>query len=104
MTPFTHVYDSFAGEIILWAGISFLALTPLLTHAHIVGSSSSRVSWIYPLLGFAPPVFEYLALAFATGVPPLEAIAEEKWGEESAWREYKGNVPVLFGWPLSRRW
>jgi hypothetical protein len=75
-----------------------LAASPLLANI----GTQSIIPWFYPLLACAPPIFEYFALAYATGVPPLEEIAEKKWGDDPSWQEYKRNVPVLFGWPVAR--
>ena len=74
-----------------------LAAIPLLARHE----GRSMVPWFYPLLACAPPIFEYLALAYATGVPPLEAIADKKWGSDPSWQDYKRNTPVLCGWPAS---
>ena len=48
---------------------------------------------------FISPLFTYLLLRYASGVPPLEQKAEEKWGKEPEWRKYVENTSVLVPWP-----
>jgi len=65
----------------------------------------SRLPSYMPYLAFTPPVFEYLLLNYASGVPLLEQSAEKKWGKDrgpGSWHEYKNKVPVLFGTPGSK--
>ncbi|KAG7528258.1 hypothetical protein FFLO_06290 [Filobasidium floriforme] len=96
-------HPNYVGEIILWTGPSLLSLSPLLSnlpsHPH---SNYSLTNYIPLLAAFTPAIFEYLALKYATGVPPLEQIALDKFGDDRAWSEYREKVPVLFAWPGSK--
>jgi hypothetical protein len=88
---------SYVGEIILWTGPSLLTLSPLLATVHTRGITG----YFLLFASFPPAVFEYVASEYATGVPPLEQIAQDKFGDDEGWREYKEKVPVLFAWPGS---
>lgn len=68
---------SYVGEIILWTGPSLLTLSPLLATVHTRGIAG----YFLLFASFPPAVFEYLALKYATGVPPLERITQRQiWG------------------------
>jgi steroid 5-alpha reductase family enzyme len=47
------------------------------------------------------PIFLTLLLLFVSGIPLLEKSAEEKYGPDPAYREYKRRTSVLL--PLPRR-
>ena len=42
------------------------------------------------------PVFVYLLLTKVSGVPMLEKGADDKWGNDPAYKKYKASTPVLF--------
>ena len=42
------------------------------------------------------PIFIYLLLNKVSGVNLLEDIAEERWGTEKEYQNYKKNTPVFF--------
>ncbi|RSH94296.1 hypothetical protein EHS25_004099 [Saitozyma podzolica] len=46
-------------------------------------------------LALLSPLFTYLLLRYASGVPPLEKSAEKKWGQDPAWRRYTNDTAVL---------
>jgi steroid 5-alpha reductase family enzyme len=73
-------HPNYFGEIVLWTGIAIMAL-PLL----------SGWSWIAVI----SPVFVTLLLTRVSGIPMLEARAEQRWGDEAAFREYTANTSVL---------
>ena len=77
---------SYLGEVILQTGPPVLALSVIPTPA----------SYLLPL----SPLFTYVLLRYASGVPPLERSAEQKWGKEDQWREYTRATPLLFPWPF----
>lgn len=88
---------SYVGEVTLWAGIATLSSSAL-SHA---ASASLIPAWA-PYTVLLSPLFEYLLLTKASGVPILEKSAEKKWGETKEWKEYKSKVPVFFAWPGSK--
>ena len=57
--------------------------------------SLSSLSGIEYVTAVASPLFVYLLLRKAEGVPMLERIADERYGELSDYQEYKANTPVL---------
>lgn len=72
---------SYLGEVLLQFG------PPLLS------TVVAPPSWRY--VGFVSPVFTYLLLRYASGVPPLEKSAEKKWGQDPDWVKYRDEVGVL---------
>jgi steroid 5-alpha reductase family enzyme len=80
-------HPNYFGEIILWLGVAVIAF-PVLE------------GW--QLLTLISPVFVFLLLARVSGVPMLEKRADEKWGGQADYEEYKANTPVLFMKPPSR--
>jgi steroid 5-alpha reductase family enzyme len=41
------------------------------------------------------PVFVYLLITRASGVPLLEKKADKKWGGQEAYEDYKRRTPIL---------
>lgn len=78
-------HPNYLGEIILWIGIAVIAF-PVLS------------SWQY--LTLLSPIFVFFLLTRVSGVPMLEAKAEEKWGGDERYLAYRDSTPVLFPrWP-----
>jgi steroid 5-alpha reductase family enzyme len=77
-------HPNYFGEIVIWTGIALIALPTL--------SGWQTVTLISPL-------FVYLLLTRVSGIPILEKRAEERWGGEPAYRDYKAKTPVLFPRP-----
>ena len=80
-------HPNYFGEIVLWVGI-FIVSLPLL----------SGWSW----LALSSPVFVVLLLTRVSGVPLLEARADQRWGGEPAYEAYKARTPVLVPRPPRR--
>ena len=74
-------HPNYVGEIILWTGIAIIALPTL-------------SGWQY--IALVSPVFVYILLSRVSGVNLLEIQAEERWGADSRYQEYKKQTPVLF--------
>jgi steroid 5-alpha reductase family enzyme len=47
------------------------------------------------VLAIPSPVFVTFLLCFVSGIPLLEKKADEKWGNDKTYQEYKKNTPVL---------
>jgi steroid 5-alpha reductase family enzyme len=73
-------HPNYFGEIVLWIGIAIIAL-PIL-HGW---------QWV----AMISPVFVTLLLTRVSGVPLLEAKADQKWGGQADYEAYKKNTPVL---------
>jgi hypothetical protein len=86
---------SYVGEVTLWAGLA-LAATPALA---AFPSSSFLFS---PYIAAISPLFEYILITKASGVPILGESAEKKWGKTKEWQDYKSKVPVFFALPGSK--
>lgn len=78
-------HPNYFGEITLWTGIALIAMPALSGWQHVALIS---------------PVFVYLLLTRISGIPMLESRAEERWGDDPAYRDYKARTPVLFPRPL----
>jgi steroid 5-alpha reductase family enzyme len=79
-------HPNYFGEIVLWIGIAIIAL-PVLR------------GWQY--LTLISPIFIYLLLTRISGIPMLEKRADEKWGGETEYEEYKLRTSVLIPLPPS---
>ena len=74
-------HPNYFGEITLWIGMAVLSL-----------SSLSGIEYVTAIVS---PVFVYLLLIKAEGVPMLERIADERYGDLPEYQEYKENTPVF---------
>jgi steroid 5-alpha reductase family enzyme len=79
-------HPNYFGEMLVWWGIFVYAL-PFLH------------GWAFAVV--IGPIFLTLLLLFVSGIPLLEKSAEEKYGPDPAYREYKRRTSVLL--PLPRR-
>jgi steroid 5-alpha reductase family enzyme len=77
-------HPNYFGEILVWWGI-FLYAVPFLHGAAFA-----------VVLG---PVFITLLLLFVSGIPLLERSAEEKYGSDPAYRDYKRRTSILVPLP-----
>jgi steroid 5-alpha reductase family enzyme len=73
-------HPNYFGEITLWVGVALIAL-PALT------------GWQY--LTLVSPIFVALLLTRVSGIPLLEARAEQAWGNDPEYRAYVERTPVL---------
>jgi steroid 5-alpha reductase family enzyme len=73
-------HPNYFGEIMLWIGVMIITLPVL-----------SGWQWV----SLISPVFITLLLTRISGVPMLEARADEKWGGQPDYEAYKANTPVL---------
>jgi len=73
-------HPNYFGEIVLWIGVTIIAL-PLLQ------------GWQWVAL--ISPVFVTLLLTRVSGIPLLEKKADHKWGGQADYEAYKKATPVL---------
>jgi steroid 5-alpha reductase family enzyme len=73
-------HPNYFGEIVLWIGVALIAV-PVLR------------GWQWVTL--ISPIFVFLLLTRVSGVPMLEARADEKWGGQPEYEAYKAKTPVL---------
>jgi steroid 5-alpha reductase family enzyme len=81
-------HPNYFGEIMLWLGVAIIAL-PVLR------------GWQWVTL--ISPLFVTLLLTRISGVPMLERRADEKWGGQADYEEYKMNTPVLIPMPPRKK-
>jgi steroid 5-alpha reductase family enzyme len=77
-------HPNYFGEITLWVGVALIALPTL-------------QGWGY--LTLISPLFVALLITRVSGVPMLEERADQKWGGQEDYEEYKENTPVLIPSP-----
>lgn len=73
-------HPNYFGEIVIWVGV-FLTAAPVL----------GGWQWVAIL----SPLFVILLLTRVSGIPLLEARAEEKWGDRADYVEYRESTPSL---------
>lgn len=74
-------HPNYFGEIAVWLGVCGVAMS----------SASVGVS----LASVASPLFVTFLLTKVSGIPILEKSADERWGDEAKYAEYKKNTPCL---------
>jgi steroid 5-alpha reductase family enzyme len=77
-------HPNYFGEIVLWTGIAIMAVPVL-----------SGWRWV----ALISPLFVTLLLTRVSGIPMLEARAEERWGDQEEFRRYTSSTPVLIPRP-----
>ncbi|MFZ1412718.1 MAG: DUF1295 domain-containing protein [Micropruina sp.] len=80
-------HPNYAGEILLWVGVTIIALPVL-----------SGWQWVTLI----SPLFVTLLLTKVSGVPLLERKADATWGGQADYEAYKANTPVLIPRPPRR--
>lgn len=80
-------HPNYFGEILVWWGL-FAYAVPFLH-----GAAFAVV---------AGPVFITLLLLFVSGIPPLERSADEKYGDDALYRDYKRRTSILVPLPPRR--
>jgi steroid 5-alpha reductase family enzyme len=73
-------HPNYFGEIVLWIGVMLIAVPVL-----------QGWQWVALL----SPVFVAFLLIKGSGIPPLEKKADQKWGGQPDYEEYKKDTPVL---------
>jgi len=81
-------HPNYFGEIMLWSGVAIIAL-PVLR------------GWQWVTL--ISPVFVTLLLTRISGVPMLEKRADEKWGGQADYEQYKVNTSLLIPLPPKQK-
>ncbi len=77
-------HPNYFGEIVLWVGILIISLPVL-------------VGWQW--IALISPIFITILLTRISGVPLLEKRADEKWGGQEDYENYKQNTSVLIPLP-----
>jgi steroid 5-alpha reductase family enzyme len=80
-------HPNYFGEIVLWLGVAIISIPVL-----------QGWQWI----AMISPMFITLLLTRISGVPMLEKRADEKWGGQEEYEEYKAKTSVLIPLPPSR--
>ena len=80
-------HPNYFGEILVWWGLFVFAVPVLhgVAFAVVIG-----------------PIFITLLLLFVSGIPLLERSADEKYGDDPAYREYKRRTSILVPLPPRR--
>ena len=74
-------HPNYFGEILVWVGVYLftLASLPLLP----------------AIIGLVSPAFIIILLLFISGIPILEKSADERWGEDPKYQDYKKRTSLL---------
>jgi steroid 5-alpha reductase family enzyme len=81
-------HPNYFGEIVLWIGVAIIAV-PVLN------------GWQY--LTLISPIFVIILLTRVSGVPMLERRADEKWGGQADYDDYKTRTSLLILRPPSAK-
>jgi steroid 5-alpha reductase family enzyme len=81
-------HPNYFGEITLWTGVALIALPALR-------------GW--QLATLVSPLFVFLLITRVSGVPILERQADERWGGQQDYEEYKSRTSVLVPLPPRKR-
>jgi len=81
-------HPNYFGEIVLWIGIAVIALPALR-------------GWQY--LTLFSPLCVIVLITRISGIPMLEARADEKWGGQADFEAYKARTSLLIPLPPSKR-
>ena len=79
-------HPNYFGEIVLWIGVAIIAIPVL-----------SGWQW----LTLISPLFVVILLTRVSGVPMLEKLADEKWGGQADYEDYKARTSILILRPPS---
>ena len=79
-------HPNYFGEILLWIGVAIIAIPAL-----------SGWQW----LTLISPIFVAILLTRVSGIPILERLADEKWGGQAEYEDYKTRTSVLIPVPPS---
>jgi steroid 5-alpha reductase family enzyme len=74
-------HPNYFGEIMLWIGVYIFTLTGL--------------SVLQGFIGLIGPLYIATLIIFVSGIPLLEKSAENKWGDNKEFQEYKKQTSVL---------
>jgi steroid 5-alpha reductase family enzyme len=77
-------HPNYFGEIVLWIGVSLVALPGL-------------SSWQYFTL--ISPIFVFILLTRISGIPMLNSASKKRWSDDPEFQAYKESTPVLFPRP-----
>jgi steroid 5-alpha reductase family enzyme len=77
-------HPNYFGEILLWIGVAIIALPVM-----------RGWGWV----GLISPVFVYFLITKVSGIPLLEKRADEKWGGQPEYEEYKSGTSILLPLP-----
>jgi steroid 5-alpha reductase family enzyme len=81
-------HPNYFGEITLWTGVALIAYPAL-------------NGW--QLVTLVSPLFVFLLITRISGVPILERQADERWGGQQEYEEYKSRTSVLVPLPPRKR-
>ncbi len=81
-------HPNYFGEITLWLGVALIA-APVLS------------GWQW--LTMISPLFVVFLLTKVSGIPLLEARAENRWGNDAEYQAYKARTSRLIPWPQKKQ-
>ena len=76
---------NYFGEILVWIGVYVFTLQAL--------------SGLYIFIGVISPIYIAVLIIFVSGIPKLEKSADERWGNNPHYVEYKKKTSILIPFP-----
>lgn len=81
-------HPNYFGEILLWVGVYFYAV--------------SSLAPAQALVAIVGPMYITLLIVFISGIPLLEKGADAKWGNNPKYRQYKNKTSILLPLPVKK--
>ncbi len=78
-------HPNYFGEMLVWTGLWIM--------------TAGSLSWQQKAVSVAGPLFIILLLRFVSGVPPLEASADKRWGSDPHYVRYKQRTSLIVPLP-----
>ena len=74
-------HPNYCGEVLAWIGVALMCYSTMT---------------LWGCAALISPLFVYGLLTKVSGVPMLEAKADERWGSDPKYQKYKNSTPVMF--------
>jgi steroid 5-alpha reductase family enzyme len=84
-------HPNYFGEMLCWIGIYIYCLPTLM---------AAGLEWLIALIS---PLYIMTILLFITGLPKLEKYADDKWGKDKAYQDYKRQTSAIILLPRKRQ-
>jgi steroid 5-alpha reductase family enzyme len=80
-------HPNYFGEILMWSALSMISSNVALEHNKMI----LHAAWM-------SPIFTFLLLRFASGVPMIEKAGHKKWGNDPNYVKYMKETSMIIPW------